>query len=64
MFYEKRIEDFYDVCKILVGFIEMTPNYDKEAFTSSLIQDQTYTNAKVYILSLVYESGKGCDTTL
>jgi hypothetical protein len=64
LFYVKRIANFHHICQVLLSFIENAPNYDRGTFTQLLMKDQSFTYSRIYILSLVYLTGKACDSEL
>ena len=57
---------FHKDCELLVSFIENAPNYDRGAVTKALMNqlDSKYDYSRLYMLSLIFRSGKGCDAEL
>lgn len=55
---------FLHDCQILFSFIEHAPNFDRESLTKALCAETSYHHSRLYILSLIYLTGKGCDAEL
>jgi hypothetical protein len=57
-------DHFHHDCQIIFSFIESAPGYNRENLTKALIERETFTNSRIYLLGLIYKTGKSCDTVL
>jgi hypothetical protein len=48
----------------LTSFIERAPHFDREALTKELCSEISFHHSRIYILSMIYMTGKGCDANL